>query len=299
MGGLERQNYCGCSLHWPSVAAAACSKLLVESFEGKALGRPFSSFRIVLFDRLTFNTLNFLRVARWQAHVAAETMATATAPSASSADLGGSPPPPQPSAASNSTGIAKSRSLQQRKRKRLNAVLDKISNHVNGNYASSNNSENNNETDVVEKVDNMFGRTEQDKLAAASASSAACSSAEESGTSRPTTSGAGPMLTTTSRKNNAALRRELWRDNQQQSVNDDNAVKTFRFDSQDRERYLSGDSMVVNPNVLAVHEEVEHDTFSPGRSPHSSMSSPQVSVESPRICFSPLRIKVCSMYYYN
>jgi hypothetical protein len=33
--------------------------------------------------------------------------------------------------------------------------------------------------------------------------------------------------------------------------------------------------------------------FSPasGRSPHSSLSSPQVNVDSPRICFSPLKIK--------
>merc|ERR1712223_1421790 len=57
-------------------------------------------------------------------------------------------------------------------------------------------------------------------------------------------------------------------------------------------------------NVLTVHEaDVHHlqlhatssqdEIFSPasGRSPHSSMSSPQVSVDSPRICFSPLRIK--------
>lgn len=105
----------------------------------------------------------------------------------------------------------------------------------------------------------------------------------------------------TGQKNNAALRRELWRDNPQQSVNEDN-VKTFRFDSQDRERYFSGDSMLsavgsignVNNVLLAVnHEEQEQDAiFSPGRSPHSSMSSPQVSVDSPRICFSPLRIKV-------
>ena len=52
-----------------------------------------------------------------------------------------------------------------------------------------------------------------------------------------------------------------------------------------------------HPNVLAVHEAdlQEQDIFSPGRSPHSSMSSPQVSVDSPRICFSPLRIKVIDL----
>ena len=44
---------------------------------------------------------------------------------------------------------------------------------------------------------------------------------------------------------------------------------------------------------MVVGEDGENETFSPasGRSPHSSMSSPQVSVDSPRICFSPLRIK--------
>ena len=42
-----------------------------------------------------------------------------------------------------------------------------------------------------------------------------------------------------------------------------------------------------------VQEEGGEEVFSPasGRSPHSSLSSPQVSVDSPRICFSPLRIK--------
>ena len=41
------------------------------------------------------------------------------------------------------------------------------------------------------------------------------------------------------------------------------------------------------------HEEGGEEVFTPasGRSPHSSLSSPQVSVDSPRICFSPLRIK--------
>jgi hypothetical protein len=40
-------------------------------------------------------------------------------------------------------------------------------------------------------------------------------------------------------------------------------------------------------------DEVVEEVFTPasGRSPHSSLSSPQVSVDSPRICFSPLRIK--------
>ena len=243
-------------------------------------------------------------------------MSMATAAASSSADLVGSPAVPKPpspragAAAPAGASNNSSRSLQQRKRKRLNAVLDKISNHVNGNYATTasssssgqastlSNSENNNEVAEVEKIDNMFGRTEQSKSSL---------STEESTGSRVVL-GAGPMAAAvsvsssrTGQKNNAALRRELWRDNPQQSVNEDN-VKTFRFDSQDRERYFSGDSMLsavgsignVNNVLLAVnHEEQEQDAiFSPGRSPHSSMSSPQVSVDSPRICFSPLRIKV-------
>ena len=248
----------------------------------------------------------------------------ATAAASSSADLVGSPAVPKPpspragAAAPAGASNNSSRSLQQRKRKRLNAVLDKISNHVNGNYATTasssssgqastlSNSENNNEVAEVEKIDNMFGRTEQSKSSL---------SAEESTGSRVVL-GAGPMAAAaavsvsssrTGQKNNAALRRELWRDNPQQSVNEDN-VKTFRFDSQDRERYFSGDSMLsavgsignVNNVLLAVnHEEQEQDVFSPGRSPHSSMSSPQVSVDSPRICFSPLRIKVTSVIYID
>ena len=252
----------------------------------------------------------------------------ATAAASSSADLGGSPAapkPPSPRVAVASAGASNnsSRSLQQRKRKRLNAVLDKISNHVNGNYAtpaasSSNssssgqassaslsNSENNNEVAEAEKMDNMFGRTEQTKTSLSG-------SEESTAGSGSRVLGAGPMAVSAvsssrGQKNNAALRRELWRDNPQQSVNEDN-VKTFRFDSQDRERYFSGDSMLsavgsignVNNVLLAVnHEEQEQDVFSPGRSPHSSMSSPQVSVDSPRICFSPLRIKVTSVIYID
>ncbi len=126
----------------------------------------------------------------------------------------------------------------------------------------------------------------------------------------------------------------------------------FKFDSFDRDRYLSGGSsagggsgsggseqptpLVVNPHAVSASassgstvtpggitgghgsssssaaaaaaaggggvghllsasscEDHDQDIFSPasGRSPHSSLSSPQVSVDSPRICFSPLRIK--------
>ena len=44
---------------------------------------------------------------------------------------------------------------------------------------------------------------------------------------------------------------------------------------------------------IVAGDDGENERFSPasGRSPHSSMSSPQVSVDSPRICFSPLAIK--------
>ena len=245
--------------------------------------------------------------------------------------------------------VAKSRSLQQRKRKRLNAVLDKLSNHIsisngnnlfnNTNSSPSSNGNNNNddddegdEEDVEDEVDNnrkMFGRTEQESLpetegpagqdlpAAAAGEAALISNSQSSSGSSRTCPGPGGL----GRKmSSAALRRELWRDNQQQSVTDNqNQDHVFKFDSNDRERYLSGGSsetgytsisllqapgglsgstgggLVNNPN-LPVNNQQAHDQdliFSPasGRSPHSSMSSPQVSVDSPRICFSPLRIK--------
>ena len=55
--------------------------------------------------------------------------------------------------------------------------------------------------------------------------------------------------------------------------------------------FLTGGSHAVASRP--GHEEGIEDVFTPasGRSPHSSLSSPQVSVDSPRICFSPLRIK--------
>merc|ERR1719219_3086332 len=66
-------------------------------------------------------------------------------PSASSSSVGGSPPAGSGATATilasgPATGIAKSRSLQQRKRKRLNAVLDKLTNHIssNGNLFTNN-----------------------------------------------------------------------------------------------------------------------------------------------------------------
>jgi DNA-directed RNA polymerase subunit RPC12/RpoP len=166
---------------------------------------------------------------------------------------------------------------------------------------------------------------------------------DQSTASRKTT---GPtMMSDAGRKlSSAALRRELWRDNQQQSIEDQPAGSfartttygevshvvqqqqprnvgttgpgdhVFKFDSFDRDRYLSGSSSTTSrcesseastmvagtpstsSNVLMVHNDdqpTSEDIFSPasGRSPHSSMSSPHVSVDSPRICFSPLRIK--------
>lgn len=179
---------------------------------------------------------------------------------------------------------------QQRKRKRLNAVLDKISNHLTtanspdrDKTSNNNNSDDDNNAETV--VDNMFGRTEPEQASA-----------------RPVVE---------RKPSNAALRREKWRDNQQQSVEEhvgrtylqataksNHSGEVFKFDSFDRDRYLSGGSSNAGGREetaaqSSVDETQDQDIFSPisGRSPHSSMSSPQVSVDSPRICFSPLRIK--------
>ena len=56
---------------------------------------------------------------------------------------------------------------------------------------------------------------------------------------------------------------------------------------------VSVSSTVAAGSHLGASSEVDILFSSPvsGRSPHSSLSSPQVSVDSPRICFSPLRIK--------
>ena len=232
------------------------------------------------------------------------------------------------------------------KRKRLNAVLDKLTNHIststttttsttngtsrnlrsNSNENGNNNVGDDNDNDLDPLRNKMFGRTEQQPQQDSSGA----------GTGNPTRAGPTMMSSAGRKLSSAALRRELWRDNPQQSLEDqgcanvsitritstnknvaatDNLAaapatsaakapgdQVFKFDSFDRDRYLSGSSSeattVSSMNVLTVHEEVQHtshqdDLFSPasGRSPHSSMSSPQVSVDSPRICFSPLRIK--------
>ena len=70
-------------------------------------------------------------------------------------------------------------------------------------------------------------------------------------------------LALTSQSTPASVRRELWRDTQQQSVG---SIEEFCQDER----------------------EARYDQ---SRSPHSSFSSPQVSVDSPRISFSPLQIK--------
>ena len=202
----------------------------------------------------------------------------------------------------------------------------------------------------------MFGRTEQQQPPSEPPSGSATAGIVGGPGSR-----SGPtMMSTAGRKlSSAALRRELWRETPQQPLEDttnpgtcanvsitripssktstttmsnsnnaaaDNKItatgdQVFKFDSFDRDRYLSGSSSsettglpiggaaasaagMLPSNVLTVHEaDVHHlqlhatssqdEIFSPasGRSPHSSMSSPQVSVDSPRICFSPLRIK--------
>ena len=74
-------------------------------------------------------------------------------------------------------------------------------------------------------------------------------------------------LVLTSQSTPASVRRELWRDTQQQSVG---SIEEFC------------------PDEREARYEAQPDH---SRSPHSSFSSPQVSVDSPRISFSPLQIK--------
>lgn len=174
----------------------------------------------------------------------------------------------------------KSQKYSQSKRKRLNAVVDKIS-HLN---AKSDPEE------TREKNSTMRGI----------------------GRSTP------PPIER--KPSSAALRREQWRDTQQQSVEeqmgvtatssssvpDSTPIKStstdgvFKFDSFEKEcqhkQPLCQHSLPfqVTSQLSNSGSQEQHDLFSSpisGRSPHSSLSSPQVSVDSPRICFSPLRIK--------
>lgn len=227
--------------------------------------------------------------------------AEATAPKKLATSLA-MPSPASPSKTESS--LLKNRS-QLRKRKRLNAVLDKISNHLTAKVSDATNG-------------NMLPHGGEYNLTAGEA--VATPSAY------PVEAAASPN-TAARKMSNAALRREQWRDNQQQSVEEhviganrtylhatgrsgsNQSGEVFKFDSFDRDRYLSGghapgevgtrreDGAHLYPPSLiqssSTEEPNDPELFSPisGRSPHSSLSSPQVSVDSPRICFSPLRIK--------
>jgi len=236
---------------------------------------------------------------------------------------------------------------QQRKRKRLNAVLDKLNSNLlksspSSSAASSLVSNGLRPSSGVLDNNNRKERRARDMFPSAGQQPEDLSVAE------------GALAMSPRPQSSAALRREQWRDNQQQSVEEHMTTRNylqasdggrsgssnrsnsgeavFKFDSFDRDRYLSGGSSVggggggIQPDVtivplvtpvggglpvahpshppvhyqsLSVEEHSatqaagETETFSPvsGRSPHSSLSSPQVSVDSPRICFSPLRIK--------
>ena len=210
-------------------------------------------------------------------------MATPSSASSSVSKVGGSCPAPAAAAAASgsavssivavasgpvpaASGIAKSRSLQQRKRKRLNAVLDKLTNHIssNGNlftnnsrprgspdtHGNNNNGDddsNDNDVEAVKKSTvRMFGRTEQQDYTTAS-SLAEDESSGGAGLAEMVNRAGPPTAPGQRKPSSAALRRELWRDNQQQSVEDPIANsrtvlsrtpndQVFKFDSQDRER---------------------------------------------------------------
>jgi hypothetical protein len=138
---------------------------------------------------------------------------------------------------------------------------------------------------------------------------------------------ASPPEQLSSKMSKVSFRHDLWQDHsdlqqqpQQQTVQDlhksfFNTVGShqysqnlslpgagiFKFDSLDRDRHPSRDhhakaGQFYFGSVAAAGcpvQEGEAGEFSPasGRSPHSSLSSPQVSMDSPRICFSPLKIK--------
>ena len=93
----------------------------------------------------------------------------------------------------------------------------------------------------------------------------------------------------------ASVRRELWRDTQQQSVG---SIEEYsHLDTSDRDtRYgcqISGQTSGDAEESQLETDEYHTSNTSPyaTRSPQSSFSSPQVSVDSPRISFSPLHIK--------
>ena len=257
---------------------------------------------------------------------------------------------PNPSSSGSSSPVTYS---QRRKRKRLNAVLDKISSHLsakNQNFSlvnEINNQGNNNNENGTSGDNGMDNRSMSHHLQQQPQNSSekkqSVGSTEGSASSATTDTTPIYLVSADMKRDDdmspsgrelssAALRREKWRDNQQQSVDDHIAIKgqfhavarsnpassssgqgslgeVFKFDSFDRERYLSGGSSSCAPvrddfhhgshltpgtgGQTSTEESLDPEVISPvsGRSPHSSLSSPQVSVDSPRICFSPLRIK--------
>lgn len=92
----------------------------------------------------------------------------------------------------------------------------------------------------------------------------------------------------------ASIRREQWRDTQQQSIG---SIEEYHLDPADRcvntEKRFEHFQQVSQTSIEESHLENSDDFLSPyqNRSPQSSFSSPQISVESPRISFSPLQIK--------
>ena len=95
----------------------------------------------------------------------------------------------------------------------------------------------------------------------------------------------------------ASVRREQWRDTQQQSIG---SIEEYHLDPVDRdirnvnnEKRFEHFQQVSQNSIEESHLENSDDFLSPyqNRSPQSSFSSPQISVESQRISFSPLQIK--------
>ena len=92
----------------------------------------------------------------------------------------------------------------------------------------------------------------------------------------------------------ASVRREQWRDTQQQSIG---SIEEYHLDPVERsannDRRFEHFQQVSQTSIEESHLETSDEFLSPyqNHSPQSSFSSPQISVESPRISFSPLQIK--------
>uniref|UniRef100_A0A0K2UYQ1 C2H2-type domain-containing protein n=1 Tax=Lepeophtheirus salmonis TaxID=72036 RepID=A0A0K2UYQ1_LEPSM len=155
---------------------------------------------------------------------------------------------------------------QLKKRKRLNAVLDKISHRSsvtdsNGHRKRDTNTNNNNS----KKNNNRSIIT----------------------TTKTKTTNSNTMFGRSERDVSASQKRELWRENPQKKVDEqESKVRTEPLHISISNKKLNLESSGGGGSESL--EESEIDVFSPKRSPHSS---PQVSLDSPRICFSPLRIK--------